>query len=62
MDAIAYAATHGRIRTVDKIRKPAAQRRGWFLRFMVALSETRGQQAEREIRKHAHLVSRTLDE
>jgi len=61
MDAIAYAATHGRIRTADRVRKPAKQRRGWFMRFMAALNETRRQQAEREIRKHAHLIPQTLN-
>ena len=62
MDAIAYAAIRGSARTADTIRKPAVRRRGWFMRFMAALHETRRQQAEREIRKHAHLLPYTNGE
>ena len=56
MDAIAYAATSGSIRTA-KTGEPATARHGLFMRFVAALSETRRQQAEQEIRKHAHLLS-----
>ena len=62
MDAIAYAATSGAVRATDGMHAPARQRRGWFMRFMTALHETRGQQAAREIRKHAHLLQHQSDE
>ena len=35
----------------------AELRRGFFVRFMEALGETRRRQAHREIAKHAHLLS-----
>ena len=62
MDAIAYAATRGSVRTADKIHGPALQRPGWFMHFVAALHETRRQQAEREIRKYAHLMPHTTDD
>ena len=38
----------------------AKPRRGFFVRFMGALGETRRRQAHREIAKHAHLLSNDL--
>ena len=35
----------------------AEPRKGFFVRFMDALRETRRRQARREIAKHAHLLS-----
>jgi hypothetical protein len=35
----------------------AEPRKGFFVRFMEALMETRRRQARREIAKHAHLLS-----
>ena len=35
----------------------AEPRKGFFVRFMEALRETRRRQARREIAKHAHLLS-----
>ena len=35
----------------------AEPRKGFFVRFMEALRETRHRQARREIAKHAHLLS-----
>ena len=35
----------------------AEPRKGFFVRFMGALRETRRRQARREIAKHAHLLS-----
>ena len=35
----------------------AEPRKGFFARFMEALSESRRRQADREIAKHAHLLS-----
>ena len=36
----------------------AEPRKGFFVRFMEALSESRRRQADREISKHAHLLSK----
>jgi hypothetical protein len=43
---------------VEVIRKFATEsRKGFFVRLMEALKETRRRQARREIAKHAHLFS-----
>ncbi len=62
MEAIACGAARGSARTANKTGESARRRPGWLMRFIAILHGTRRMQAEREIRKHAHLMPRTLDE
>lgn len=52
------AVTYG----VVRVSAAEAPRKGWFARFMDALSEARLQQARRELRMHTGLLPYTLDE
>lgn len=51
--------TDGAIRKfATDVDEPVAEpRKGFLVRFMEALRETRRRQADREIAKHAHLLS-----
>jgi len=62
MDAIAYGAVAAAEKAARKIDASAEWRENWFTRFVAALKETRRRQAERELRKYAHLLPYSLDE
>jgi hypothetical protein len=49
-------------KAVKAARAEAAPRKPWYARFMAALIEARTQQARREIARHIHLLSYSLDE
>jgi len=54
MVAAIDGATRKSATDVDELAEP---RKGFFVRFMDALKETRHRQARREIAKNAHLLS-----
>lgn len=60
------AVTYGRARVAGakaaNRTQGAAQRKTAFGRFVDALMESRLRQAEREIRRHAHLLPRMRDD
>lgn len=57
MVAAIDGATRKSATDVDELAEP---RKGFFVRFMDALKETRHRQARREIAKNAHLLSDEL--
>jgi len=61
MDGIAYGAARASSRPAGKTAEPVRRRQGWFMRLIGALSESRRLQAEREIRRHAHLIPSPSD-
>ena len=62
MDAIAYGVTAASPKAAKNRDEAARPRQTWFARVMDALTESRRQQAAREIRRYAHLLSYSLDE
>ena len=60
------AVTYGKVRVAGakagKRTQGAARRKTAFGRFIDALMESRLRQAEREIRRHAHVLPRTYDD